>query len=156
MEINKQEIMKDAPIFGLSWLSDGATISRIPFINTLEMCANVPPTCVAINDCSDHIAFGGKNDTPYIASLTEDTVLTYDPTKRHTVIFFFNGTHNVAKAGKVLEAIFPRAYTLHGGEHVVSLFFDDLSTEKAVQVKVCCHKILLACIIAVTHPFFIS
>ena len=35
MEINKQEIMKDASIFGLSWLSDGVTISRMPLINTL-------------------------------------------------------------------------------------------------------------------------
>ena len=105
MEINKQEIMKDAPIFGLSWLSDGATISRMPLINTLALCANVPPTCVAINDCSDHIAFGGKKDALYIASLMEDTVLKYDPTKLYTDIFFFNGASNVAKAGKVLEAV---------------------------------------------------
>ena len=137
MEINKQEIMKDAPIFGLSWLSDGATISRMPLINTLAMCANIPPTCVAINDCSDHIASGGKKDAPYIASLMEDTVLKYDPTKLYTDIFFFDGASNVAKAGKVLEAKFPRAYALHGGEHVVSLFFDDLSKEQAVQVRIC-------------------
>ena len=108
MEINKQEIMKDAPIFGLSWLSDGATISRMPIINTLAMCANIPPTCVAINDCSDHIASGGKKDAPYIASLMEDTVLKYDPTKLYTDIFFFDGASNVAKAGKVLEAKFLR------------------------------------------------
>ena len=120
------------------------------------MCANIPLTCVAINDCSDQIAFGGKKDAPYIASLMEDTVLMYDPTKLYTDIFFFDGTSNIAKAGKVLKAKFPRAYTLHGGEHVVSLFFDDLSKEKAVQVRVCCHNILLACIIAVTHPFYIT
>ena len=119
------------------------------------MHANILPTCVAINDCSDHIAFGGKKDAPYIASLMEDTVLKYDPTKLYTDIFFVNGTSNVAKAGKVLAAKFPRAYTLHGGEHVVSLFFDNLSKEKAVQVRVHCHDILLACIIAVTHSFFI-
>jgi hypothetical protein len=156
MEINKQEIMKDAPIFCLSWLSDGATISRMPLINTLAMCANIPPTCVAINDCSDHIAFGGKKDAPYIAYLMEDTVLKYDPTKLYTDIFFFDDASNLAKTGKVLEAKFPKAYALHGGEHVVSLFFDNLSKEKAVQVRVHCHDILLACIIAVTHPFFIS
>ena len=53
-----------------------------------------------------------------------------------TLIFFFDGASNVAKTGKVLEAKFPRAYVLHGGEHVVSLFFDDLSKEKAVQLRV--------------------
>ena len=62
--------------------------------------------------------------------------MKYDPTKLYTDIFFFHGTRNVAKAGKGLEAKFPMAYTLHGGEHVVSLFFDDLSKEKAVQLRV--------------------
>ena len=72
--------------------------------------------------------------------------MKYDPTKLYTDIFFFDGASNVAKAGKVLEAKCFRAYALHGGEHVVSLFFEDLSKEKAVQVRVCCHKILPACI----------
>ena len=60
-------------------------------INTLAMCANVPPTCVAINDCSGHIALGGKKDAPCIASLMGDTVLKYDLTKLYTDIFFFDG-----------------------------------------------------------------
>ena len=42
----------------------------------------------------------------------------------------------MAKAGKVLEAKFPRAYALHGGEHVVSLFFHDLSKQPAVRVSI--------------------
>ncbi len=50
-------------------------------------------------------------------------------------IFFFDGASNVAKAGKVLEAKFLRAYALHGGEHVVSLFFHDLSEQPAVRVS---------------------
>jgi hypothetical protein len=41
----------------------------------------------------------------------------------------------VAKAGKVSEAKFPRACALHGGEHVVSLFFHDLSKQPAVRVS---------------------
>ena len=69
-EINKQEIMKDAPIFGLSWLHDGATTSRMPLINTLAMCDNVPATCVAIK----HLV---TRDAPYIASLPEDTAMKY-------------------------------------------------------------------------------
>jgi hypothetical protein len=38
MEMNQVQILSDAPIFGLSWLSDGATIARMPLINTLAMC----------------------------------------------------------------------------------------------------------------------
>ena len=60
-----------------------------------------------------------------------------DPSRMYSDIFFFDGASNVAKAGKVLEAKFPRprAYTLHGGEHVVSLFFHDLSKQPAVRVS---------------------
>jgi len=77
--------------------------------------------------------------------------LEVDPTKIYTDIYFFDGTSNKAKAGKVLEAKFLRACTLHGGEHVVSLFFDNLSKEKAVQVIVRYLNILLACSIAFGH-----
>ena len=43
----------------------------------------------------------------------------------------------MAKAGGVLEAKFPRSYALHGGEHIVSLFFDDLLKHKVVKVRFC-------------------
>ena len=59
--------------------------------------------------------------------------MKYDPDKLYTDMFF-DGASNVAKAERVLEAKFPRTYALHGGEHVVSLFFDDLSKHKVVKV----------------------
>ncbi len=79
--MNQIQILSDAPIFGLSWLSDGATIARMPLINTLAMCSNVPPTCVTITDCPGHIGEGGKKDAPFIAALMKDTILKYDPQK---------------------------------------------------------------------------
>ena len=85
--------------------------------------------------------WGGKKDAPFIAGLQEGIVSEYDPTKIFTDIFFFDGAANVAKAGKVLEAKYPRSYALHGGEHVISLFFDDLSKHPAVKVsphQCCC------------------
>jgi len=84
MTLNKEMILKEADVFGLAWLSNGATVS-------------------------------------------------------HTDIFFFDGASNVAKAGQVLQAKFPRSYSLHGGEHVVSLFFDDISKLPPIKVSVVFH-----------------
>jgi hypothetical protein len=78
---------------------------------------------------------GGKKDAVYIASLLEEVILPYDPDRTRTTIFWFDGAGNVQKAGRILEVMFPRAYSLHGGEHVISLFFSDIA--KLPQIKVC-------------------
>ncbi len=147
-ERNKKTLLAEADTFGLSWLSDGATISRMPLINILGLCANHPPTCVKIHDCTGHMTEGNKKDASYIAGLMEDVVLQYDPDKSRTTLFWFDGASNVQKAGRILEAKFPRAYSLHGGEHVVSLFFSDVS--KLLPIKASISLIFLT-IYVTTH-----
>ena len=78
---------------------------------------------------------GGKKDAVYIASLLKEVVLPYDPDRSRTTIFWFDGADNVQKAGRILEVLFSHAYLLHGGEHVISLFFGDIV--KLSQIKVC-------------------
>ena len=93
-------------MFGLSWLSDGSNIARTPLINVLGLCADTPPTCVAIKDCSGHMSVGGKKDAEYIANLLEDVIVPYDPDKTKSTIFWFDDAGNVQKAGKI-----PVSYT---------------------------------------------
>ena len=131
---NKRLLEREADTFGLNWLSDGATIARMPLINVLGMCADTPPLCVAIEDCSGHVSTGGKNDAVYIACLMEKIILPYDPDRSRSTLFLFDGARNVQKAGKILEVLFPRSYTLHGGEHATSLFFSDIA--RLAQIKV--------------------
>jgi hypothetical protein len=138
VENNKEILCRESDVFGLCWLSDGATIARMPLLNVLGLCADTPPTCVAIEDCTGHMTKGGKKDATYIADLMEDIVIKYDPEKTRTTIFWFDGASNVQKAGKILEQKFPRAYSLHGGEHVVSLFFSDISKLPAIKVSSLC------------------
>ena len=38
----------------------------------------------------------------------------------------FDGASNVQKAGRILSIVFPRVTCIHGTEHVLSLFFDDV------------------------------
>ena len=142
MNANKTMLLKEAPVFGLAWIGDGATIKRMPLVNVLAMCADVPPTVIAINDCTGHMSAGGKKDAPYIAEMFEDKVTEYDPDKTLTDIFFFDGTSNVQKAGRILTAKYPRSTSCHGGEHVLALFFEDLAKFPVVKV---CHMILFSC-----------
>jgi hypothetical protein len=72
----------------------------------------------------------------------------YDPDKTRSTIFWFDGASNVQKAGKILQAKVPRSYSLHGGEHVVSLFFGDIAKikERKVTCSFCTHfHLLLTC-----------
>jgi hypothetical protein len=66
--------------------------------------------------------------------MMEDIIVPYDTDKTKSIIFWFDGASNVQKAGRILQAKFPRSYTLHGGEHVVSLFFSDIAKINVIKV----------------------
>jgi hypothetical protein len=136
---NKQSLLKEASTFGISFLSDGATVKRMPLLNILAFLANQPPVTVAIKDASEHMRQGGKKDAPYIAGIMDGEIKTYDPIGELTDLFFFDGASNVQKGGQILEAMYPRTFSLHGGEHVIvmSLFFDDLSKIPEIKVSSC-------------------
>ena len=108
-------------------MGDGATVKRMPLINVLGMSGDSHPVVVAVNDCTEHIATGGKKDASYISAIFEDKVAEYDPTKKHTDLFFFNGASNVQKGREILCEKYPRAYCLHTGERVMALFFSDIA-----------------------------
>ena len=133
--INTQTLLRGAATWGTSWMGDGATVHRMPLVNVLGMSGNSPPVVVAVNDCTEHLAGGGKKDATYIAAIFEEKVKEYDPSKENTDLFFFDGASNVQKGGHILCEKYPRAYCLHAGEHVVSLFFSDIA--KLGPIKVC-------------------
>ena len=72
----------------------------------------------------------------YVASLFEEKVDEFDPQNQLTDVFFFDGASNVQKAGELLMAKYPRSFSFHGGEHVVSLFFSSIAKLKPIKV---CH-----------------
>ncbi len=71
-----------------------------------------------------------KKDAEFILLVDE-----FDPGKTLTDTFFFDGAANVQKAERILRAHFPQEMCFHGGEHVLSLFFSDLS--RISTMKVC-------------------
>ena len=150
---NRIIVGKDADIFGLSWMSDGATIYHMPLVNNLVICADVLPAILDIHDCKDHMAVWGKKYAEYLDGVMEEEMFKFDLERMHTDVFYFDGAANVQKGGLRLCALYPRAYLFHGREHFISLFFSDIEKVAPIKVRMCAFiffvsfsKILLYCL----------
>jgi hypothetical protein len=121
-------------------------------MNILTMSGTFLPMTISIQDCTKHMAEGGKKDASYTANLFDEKVMEYNPLKTCTNVFYFDGASNIQKAGEVLMARFSCSFCFHGGKHVVSLFFSSIS--KIKPVKVCCVFALLGYIQSIDSPFF--
>ena len=98
MAENKSSLDKSANVFGIGFMSDGATIGRTPFSNMFALTGDVPPCPVAIIDATEHMASGGTKDAAYIAQYMEEHMLKYDPDKTLTDLLLFDGASSVRKA----------------------------------------------------------
>ena len=135
-EQNVMLIVKDAEVFEITWMSDGAIILCMLLVNVLVICGDVPPAVVDIHDCNGHMVQGVKNDAEYLAEFMEDEVKQYDNYKTCTDVFHFDGADNVQKILRRLCALYPRDYVLHGGEHVISLFFSGVAKLHPIKVSI--------------------
>ena len=61
MKSNLPITKKQAEIFGLLFLVDGATISISLLLNILDLRVNIPDYFLYIVNCRVHLADGGKN-----------------------------------------------------------------------------------------------
>ena len=57
-----------------------------------------------------------------------------DPEKNRFNLFIVDGASNLQGAGKVVEDVLHRVQSIHGSEHVLDLFFDDI--EKITEINV--------------------
>ncbi len=110
---NKESILTEASLFGLSWIGDRATIKRMPLVNMLAMCGKVAPVVVSICDCTSHMVEGRKKDAEFIIKYFSDKVDKFDPSGTLTDCFFFDGAANVQKVGAILCAKYSRAMSFH-------------------------------------------
>ncbi len=90
-ENNLAAILKDANVFGLSWLGNGATIKQTSLMNMLVMCGNSPQTVMSIFDCTEHMSTGGK----FIMKQFKEKVTGLDEMTQLTAYFFFNSVSNI-------------------------------------------------------------
>ena len=126
IKTSMEQLKKQATLFGLTFYGDGATIQRNPKMNLLCSGVHNHAAVLDVVDCSGHMSKGGKKDASYIAQLFLPHMKKLDPGKNLIDLVYFDGASNVQKAGNILSKHYPRVTVLHGGEHVVSLYFSDL------------------------------
>ena len=68
MKRNLAMIKKEAEIFGLLFLGDGATISRCKLFNILASLKNITVAVLEIVDCQGHLAEGNKKYGSFICN----------------------------------------------------------------------------------------
>ncbi len=55
--------------------------------------------------------------------------------RKLTDCFFFDVASNVQTAGQILCATYPQEMYFHGGDHILSLFFSNISKLKPIEVS---------------------
>lgn len=142
LDLNYEQLMKeqmkklltDVDIFGVTFLGDGATVKKMPLTNVLASSPHNPVCVLEIADASTHMANGGKKDARYISSLFRPYIDTVEEQHPNTVdVVFFDGAANVQKAGEVLAGTYPRIMSLHGAEHVISLWFNFVFSQPYIK-----------------------
>lgn len=131
-----KELNNNVNIFGLSLMGDGATIKKKPLFNIIVSGHKKTAHVAKIHDCSKDLAEGENKNCEYIALLCRDVIEKYDPDGIYFDVILFDGASNVQKAGVCLEQLYPRLTTLHGCEHVVSLFCSDLIKKTRIKMLV--------------------
>jgi hypothetical protein len=123
VQSNDRLLLLEATIYGLGLYCDGATIKRCPLYNFLACGVHMPHAVLEIKDCTEQMAMGGKKDARFISEIMSKHIDRLDPNQVAVDLVLFDGAANVQKAGRILEAKYPRITCIHGAEHVVALFF---------------------------------
>ena len=114
MKRNLSLIKQESDIFGLSFLSNGATISRIPLLNILVSGKNLLVAVLELVDCQGQLEDGGEKDVICICTRFTDNVRNTNPHKSIIHVVIFDGASNVHLAGKLLKIHCPKVSIMRG------------------------------------------
>ena len=85
MKRNISMIKKEAEIFGLLFLGDGATISRCTLLNILDYAKKWQVAILEIVNCQGHLADGNKKYGTFICNQFLSHMKEIDPTKNYHI-----------------------------------------------------------------------
>ena len=141
MKRNLAMIKKEAEIFGLLFLVDGAAIPRCPLLNILDS-AKIPVAVLEIVDCQGHLADSNKKDGTFICIQFFNDMKEIDPSKKISDIVMFDGASNVQLAGRLLKVNYPKLTVMRCVEDTVLLFFNDVSKTPIVNQIISAHRMI--------------
>ena len=114
-------------MYGLTFFGDAATVKKSPLINILASSVHLPIGCLQIVDCTGHLESDRTKDAAFIANLFTPHIIEMEKNApKCTDLVIFDGASNVQKAGGLIEAKFPHMLVMHGADHVISHFYQDI------------------------------
>ena len=84
-------IKKEAEIFGLLFLGDGATISGCPLLNILAFGENISFAVLGIVDCQGNLSYGNRKDRTLTINQFLNHMKEIYPSKELSDIVMFDG-----------------------------------------------------------------
>ena len=96
MKRNLSLIDKQSEIFGLLFLGDGATISRVTLLNNLVSGKNLPVAILELVDLQGHLADGGTKYATFICNRFIDHFKIIYPHKSIIDVIMFDGASNIS------------------------------------------------------------
>ena len=90
----------------------------------------------------DHLADEIKKYGTLICNRFLNHMKEIDPSKKLSDIVMFDGALNVQLTGRLLKAHYPKLTVMHGVEHTVLLFFNDVSKITIVNQMISSHKMI--------------
>ena len=97
---------KESDIFGLLFLGDGATISRVPLLKILVSRKNIPVAVLELVGCQVHLADGGENNGIFMCNRFLEHIRNIDTHKSITDVVMYDGASNVQLAGELLQILY--------------------------------------------------
>ena len=89
----------ESDIFGLLFLGDGATISRISLLNIFVSGKNLPVAVLELVDWQGHLADSREKNGTFVCNIFLGHIKIIDPHKSVTDVAMFDGASNVQFSG---------------------------------------------------------
>ena len=125
--------------FGMTAMTDGATIQKTPLLNFVIACVVWSQAFfLSCLDCTDHLAQGGSKDAEYVATAMTGELRRL-PLPRFLDLIITDGAGDMGKFRILIVGILPWLYTIWCVSHIINCVLKR-ATKNNVQINDCIDK----------------